>query len=65
MLIFLGFTFYTKQQEEAYLKAHPKTAQTAKYPVGDSAAATATTDSAKSTQVATAKTDSAAPVRCV
>lgn len=62
LLIFLGFTFYTKQEEEAYLKTHPKTAQTAKYPVGDSAVATATTDSAKPAQAATAKTDSVAPV---
>ena len=60
LLIFLGFTFYTKQQEEAYLKAHPKTEQTAKYPTGDSATATAKTDSSKPAQAATV--DSAAAV---
>ena len=63
LLIFLGFTFYTKQQEEAYLKAHPKqTEQSSKYPGADSAAAVAKagTDTAKQEQNTAKVSDSSA-----
>ncbi len=58
MLIFLGFTFYTKQQEEAYLKTHPKTEQTAKYPVSDTNKPTITNDSSKSVSTLNSTLDS-------
>ncbi|MFN8295138.1 MAG: membrane protein insertase YidC [Chitinophagales bacterium] len=63
LLIFLGFTFYTKQQEEAYLKAHPKqTEQSSKYPGADStvSVAKAGTDTAKQEQNTAKVSDSSA-----
>jgi hypothetical protein len=46
ILIFLGFSIYTSQQEAKYLKEHPKKAETtAVYPTADSNKVAAKADS--------------------
>lgn len=57
ILIFLGFSIYTQQQEAKYLKEHPQKAEQAKYPASTPAPA----DTAKTTTASTPKaaTDSA------
>ncbi len=60
ILIFLGFSIYTSQQEAKYLKEHPKKAeQVSKYPGADTNKSTAINDSAKSTVAVKTVADSA------
>lgn len=59
ILIFLGFSIYTSQQEAKYLKEHPKKAETtAAYPTADSNKVAAKADSLAPATVSKASSDS-------
>jgi YidC/Oxa1 family membrane protein insertase len=59
ILIFLGFSIYTSQQEAKYLKEHPKKAETtAAYPTADSNKVAAKADSLSPATVSKAPSDS-------